>query len=100
MIDLNRQLKILMRTGKFALGSIAALDAAKSGRAKMIILASNCPELDKSAILRYAAMSGIAAYLSEINGHDLGTLCERPHVISAISISEAGDSEILQLVGN
>ena len=100
MIDLNRQVKILMRTGKFSLGTNKALEAAKSGRTKIIILASNCPEPNRSDITRYAGMSGVPTYASDMTARDLGTICEKPYVVSAISISEPGDSEILKLVGS
>ncbi|MFH0849182.1 MAG: 50S ribosomal protein L30e [archaeon] len=98
MIDLNRQVKILMRTGKFSFGANEALEAAKSGRAKIIILTSNCPEPDRSDIMRYAGMSGVPTYASDVTSSDLGIICEKPYVVSALSVSEAGDSEILKLV--
>jgi ribosomal protein L30E len=45
-------------------------------------------------------MSGVPTYASDVTARDLGTICEKPYVVSAISISEPGDSEILKLVGS
>ncbi len=99
MIDLNRQVKILVRTGKFSLGTAEAIEAARMGRAKVIILASNCPEPFRTDVIRYAGISGVPVHISEVTSVDLGSMCEKPYMISAISITEPGDSEILQLAG-
>ncbi len=99
MIDLSRQIKILARTGKLSLGTAEAITAARMGRAKVIILSSNCPEPYKTDIIRYAGLSGVPVHISEVSSSDLGSICEKPYLISAISVTEAGDSEILQLVG-
>ncbi len=99
MIDINRQIKILMRTGKFSLGTAEAVTAARMGRAKIIILSSNCPEPHRTDIARYAGMSQIPVHISEVGSSDLGSICEKPYMVSAISVTEPGDSEILQLAG-
>jgi len=100
MIDLGRQLKILIRTGKFSLGTAKALEAARSGRTKIILLASNCPELSRSDIVRNSKISGVPVYNCDGTGSDLAAMCEKPFTISAISVIEPGDSEILKLVGS
>ena len=42
MIDLTKAITTAVKTGKVSFGSKAAIRAAKNGKAKIIVLASNC----------------------------------------------------------
>lgn len=95
MIDFNRQIAIALKTGKIELGSRSATAAAKLGRAKLIILASNCPE--KDAIVRDAQGSGVPTHIYKGTSMDLGSVCGKPFIVSAVTVKEPGDSEILRL---
>lgn len=97
MIDVNRQLRILIKSGKVEFGAKRALEAAKTGKAKMIILASNCPEKFKTEILYCAKLSKIPVYAHKASSVDLGPLCDKPFPVSAITVKDPGDSEILKL---
>ena len=44
MIDIDKALASAVKTGKVSFGSNVALQNAKTGKAKMIVLASNCPK--------------------------------------------------------
>ena len=96
-MDLNKQIGMVVKTGKVELGSIQAADAAKSGKARLIVVASNCPEPDKSNILYNAKLSEIPVYMYSGTSADLGTACERPFLVAALTVKEPGDSEILKL---
>jgi large subunit ribosomal protein L30e len=95
MIDFNRQIAIALKTGKIELGMRSAAAAARLGRAKLIVLASNCPE--KDTILKEAKASGVPAYLYEGTSRELSRVCGKPFIISAVTVKEPGDSEILKL---
>jgi len=43
-MDLNKSLRLAIDTGKVSVGSKQSCKAINSGSAKLIILASNCPE--------------------------------------------------------
>ena len=43
-MDLSRQLKTAISTGKLLFGQRQAVDACASGEAKLVILAANCPQ--------------------------------------------------------
>jgi large subunit ribosomal protein L30e len=97
MIDINKQLKILIKTGKVNFGVKQAIKAVKTGKTKMIIIASNCPEKFKQEILYCAKISNIPVYAYKGGSLDLGALCDKPFPISALTIIDPGDSEILKL---
>ena len=98
MIDVAKQLKIAAKSGKISLGSTETLEAARSGRAKLIVLASNCPEPARSAILQKARLSDLPVYVYDGTSADLGNVCEKPFLVAAMTIREPGDSEILKVV--
>lgn len=97
-INLERELKITLRTGKVILGSKSAIKFAKLGKGKLIIIASNCPEEIKSDILYYSKLSKVPVYIFPGTSWDLGSLCGKPFMVAALTILDPGDSEILMLV--
>lgn len=97
MIDMNKQIKIAVKTGKIDFGCEEAVDAARAGRAKLIILASNCPEDYRKQILINAKFSQIPIYAYSGSSLDLATACEKPFVVAAVTVREPGHSEILKL---
>jgi large subunit ribosomal protein L30e len=96
-IDINKQIQIAFRTGKVALGAKEALESAKFAKAKLLILASNCPEDERTDIMYYAKQSTIPVYTYTGTSHDLGSACGKSFVVSALIIKEPGDSEIMKL---
>ena len=96
-MDLNKQINMLVKTGKIALGCSDATDAAKTGKARLIILAANCPEPQKSSILYNAKLSEVPVYTYSGTSVDLAAVCEKPFLVAALTVKEPGDSEILKL---
>ncbi len=88
---------MVVKTGKVDLGCKEAVSAAKSGKAKLIILASNCPEPYRSDILYNANLSEVPVFTFTGTSRDLASACEKPFVIAALTVREPGDSEILKL---
>ncbi len=96
-IDVNKQLQIVVRSGKVALGIKEALDAARFAKAKLLILASNCPSRNRMEIVNYAKQSGVPIFEYPGTSVDLGGACLKRFVVAALTIKEPGDSEILKL---
>lgn len=96
-MDVKKQIGMAVRTGKVELGCEQALEAAKTGRAKLIVLASNCPQPHRSDILYNAKLSQVPVYVYSGTSIDLAAACEKPFVVAAFTVREPGDSEILKL---
>jgi large subunit ribosomal protein L30e len=96
-VDVNKQIQIAVKTGKVSLGVKEAIDAARFAKAKLLIVASNCPALQKADINQYAKQSSVPVYSYPGNSVDLGSACLKPFVVAALTIKEPGDSEILKL---
>ena len=92
-MDLNKALRLAIDTGKVLLGSKQSSKAADSGNAKLIILASNCPEETvnfvkggKSPVHRFSGNNSV-----------LGAACGKPFPISVVAILDGGKSNVLSL---
>ena len=96
-VDVNKQIEIAVRTGKVAFGVKEALDAARFAKAKLLIMASNCPEPYKQDVVQYAKQSTVPIYNYQGSSVDLGGACLKPFVVAILTIVEPGDSEILKL---
>jgi large subunit ribosomal protein L30e len=100
MIDLNKAIASVVKTGKVSFGTNAALQNAKTGKAKMILLAANCPQDIKEQIEYNCKLSNVPVMMFKGASMDLATVCNKPFVISALSIRETGDSDILKVIEN
>ena len=96
-VDVNKQIEIAVRTGKVTFGVKEALDAARFAKAKLLIMASNCPEPYKQDVVQYAKQSTVPIYNYQGSSVDLGGACLKPFVVAILTIVEPGDSEILKL---
>ena len=96
MINVDKAIASVVKTGKVAFGTNTALQSAKTGKAKMLVLASNCPKDIKEDIEHYSKLSGIPVISYKGTSMDLAEVCKKPFIISALTIRETGDSEILK----
>jgi large subunit ribosomal protein L30e len=100
MIDVDKAIATAVKTGKVSFGANAAIQSAKTGKAKMIILAANCPKDIKEQIEYYGKLSKVPVMTHKGASMDLAAVCNKLFIISALSIRETGDSEILKVTEN
>ncbi len=98
MIDIDKAISTAVKTGKVSFGSNSALQNAQTGRARMIIMASNCPQDLRQDVEYYCQLSEVPVVDYKGSSLDLAAVCGKPFTISALSIREPGDSEILKLI--
>ena len=100
MIDVDKAIATAVKTGKVSFGANTALQNAKTGKAKMIVLAANCPKDIKEQVEYYGKISKVPIMTYKGTSIDLAAVCNKLFIISALSIRETGDSEILKLTEN
>ena len=98
MIDIDKAIASAVKTGKVSFGTNAAVLNAKTGKAKMIILAANCPKKIKDEIEYNGKLSKVPVMSYRGDSMDLANVCGKMFIITALSIREPGDSEILKAV--
>ncbi|KAJ3199452.1 60S ribosomal protein L30 [Entophlyctis luteolus] len=91
----NSRLALVMKSGKYTLGYKSTLKSIRSGKAKLLLIAGNCPPLRKSELEYYAMLSKTSVHHYSGNNIDLGTACGKYFRVGVISIIDAGDSDII-----
>jgi len=87
MIDVARALKMAVDTGEVRFGLRSVRLAAKAGKARLVVVASNCPDELTGVTGRRLSFPGTNA--------ELGAACGKPFSVSALAVVDPGDSNIL-----
>jgi len=90
MIDIARALKTAATTGDVRFGLEETRKCLKKGEAKLVVLASNCPE---KSVVPSGAPTKVLVF--EGTNVELGSACGKPFPISALAIINPGESNIL-----
>ncbi|RLI39491.1 50S ribosomal protein L30e [Candidatus Bathyarchaeota archaeon] len=99
MAELAKAINMAVRTGKVLLGSKSTIKAAKLGKAKLIVVAENCPAHIRADVEYYARLSGIPVVEFKGTSWDLGQVCGKPFMVAALAVRDPGLSKIMELVG-
>ena len=97
MIDVDKAIRTVVKTGKVSFGAKSVIQNAKTGKVKLIISAANCPKNIREDIEYYCKLSEVPLIIYKGSSIDLAAVCGKPFIVSALSIKEPGDSEILRL---
>ncbi|MDH5811569.1 MAG: 50S ribosomal protein L30e [Candidatus Methanomethylicaceae archaeon] len=95
-MDLSKELKVAISTGKVEVGYKVSLKALNRKKAKLIVMASNTPE-NLSSRIKQIAGTEVPLYIFPGSSWDLGGVCGKPYQVTTIAIIDPGESSILQL---
>jgi len=95
---MDKAIAAAVKTGKVLFGSRSAIKSAKTGKAKLIVVASNCPKEVREDLERYCKLSGIPMLFYKGTSIELGAACGKPFRVSALVIRRPGDSDIMRFV--
>ena len=90
------RLALVMKSGKYTLGYKTCLKTLRSGKAKLILISSNCPPVRKSEIEYYAMLAKAGVHHYAGNNVDLGTACGKLYRVCVLAITDPGDSDIIK----
>merc|ERR1711970_234172 len=88
--SINSRLQLVIKSGKYSLGYKSTLKTLRSAKAKLVIIANNCPALRKSELEYYSMLSKCSVHHYTGNNIDLGTACGKYFRVSTLSILDAG----------
>lgn len=97
MIDVDKAIASAVKTGKVVLGANEALRSAKAGKARLIVVASNSPSQLREEIDHYGKLSQVPVVAYRSNSVDLGMVCGKRFAVTALTVKEPGDSDIMKL---
>ena len=70
----------------------------RRGKAKLVLISNNCPQLRQTELEYYALLSKTPVHHYEGNNIELGTACGKLYRVSVLSIIKPGDSDIIEAV--
>ncbi|ELW63337.1 T-complex protein 1 subunit delta [Tupaia chinensis] len=85
-----------MKSGKYVLRYKQTLKMVRQGKAKLVILANNCPALRKSEIEYYAMLTKTDVHHYRGSNIELGTACGKYDRVCTLAIIDPGDSDIIR----
>ena len=93
---MSNDIRLAVDSGKTAIGLNTATATIKDSSAKLIIVAEKSKESNMKDLVHMAKVAGIK--IIEFNGNpvELGAVCGKPFSVSAISVIEPGNSNILK----
>ncbi|THU43927.1 hypothetical protein C4D60_Mb02t02010 [Musa balbisiana] len=94
--SINNRLALVMKSGKYTLGYKTVLRSLRSSKAKLVMIANNCPPLRKSEIEYYAMLAKVGVHHFSGSNVDLGTACGKYFRVCCLSIIDPGDSDIIK----
>ncbi|MCK5251440.1 MAG: 50S ribosomal protein L30e [Thermoplasmata archaeon] len=94
-MDMNRALRQVVQTGEVHFGVRQAKRALRDRTAQLLIVPENIPQ-DTLTDLR--SVSKVPMVRFSGTNFELGTVCGKPFSVSALTVIEAGDSDIMDSV--
>jgi len=93
-MDFNLSLRRALKTGKVFLGQNSTRTCITDGKARLVVVASNCP----SDFRKYLeTVKNVPVHVYAGSGVQLGMACGKPFLVSALAVAEPGESDILSL---
>ncbi|KAF9511407.1 hypothetical protein BS47DRAFT_1331076 [Hydnum rufescens UP504] len=91
------RLALVVKSGKYTLGYKSSLKQMRNGKAKLVLIAGNCPPLRKSEIEYYAMLSKTSVHHFAGSNLALGTAAGKLFRVGVMTISDQGDSDLLTI---
>ena len=97
-MNIENSLTSVSKTGKVSFGSNSTIKNLRDGRGKLIIISATCPSVMYSQIKQYSKITNIPVFVFKGSSQDLGNVCLKPFPVSAMTVFEPGDSDILSIL--
>ncbi|KAM8896138.1 large ribosomal subunit protein eL30-like [Lycaon pictus] len=94
--SINSRLQLIMKSGKYILGYKQTLKMIRHGKAKLVILANNCPALRKSEIENHTMLAKTGVHHYTGNNIGLHIACVKYYRVCTLAIIDPRDSDIIR----
>ena len=96
MVDIEKNFKTIVKKGKVVFGAKQTMTSVKDGKAKLIIIADNCP--NSTDLIKKAKNKKIPFHKTKSNSVELGSLCGKAYAVSTFSVLDDGGVNISHLL--
>lgn len=98
-MDAETAIRLAVKSGKTVLGIKRTLHVLRTGVPRVVILAGNAPSEVTKEVNMLADAHHVPIHNYRSNSWDLGQLCGRPHMVTAMVVLDPGDADIRALTG-
>ena len=98
-VDFNREIRRAVDTGKVIFGTKQGEKSLLTGKAKLMVIAANTPDLSRERFMHLAKIAGVPCISFEGSGLQLGGVCGKPFSILIMSVEDAGKSTLISAAG-
>jgi large subunit ribosomal protein L30e len=95
-MDMNRALRMVVQTGEVHFGMRQAKKALRERKAQLIVVPDNIPD---ELVAELQGVSKVPLVKFKGTNFELGTVCGKPFSVSALTVIDAGDSDIMDSIG-
>jgi large subunit ribosomal protein L30e len=97
-MNVEKSIRTAVDTGKVILGERNTLKVLRTDKFKLAVVASNCKPTAKEELMRIANIKEVFVYEYPGSSLELGSVCGKPFIVSMLGISDAGESDIFELL--
>ncbi len=97
-LSIEKELKNLIRTGKYVIGTKQTLKLLMHGKLKLVVMAKNTPPEIKARVKYYSNLSKTPIIEYEGTSLELGSALGKPFPASMIGVLDEGSSKILEII--
>ncbi|XP_045883654.1 60S ribosomal protein L30-like [Meles meles] len=94
--SINSRLQLVMKSVKYMLGYKQTLKITRYCKAKLVILANNCPALRKSETEYYTMLAKTGVHHYSGNNIKLGTACGKYYRVCRLAIIDPSNSDSIR----
>merc|ERR1712044_132509 len=94
--SINSRLALVIKSGKYNLGYRETIKQLRQGKAKLVLLATNTPQLRRSEIEYYAMLAKTGVHHYNGSNIELGTACGKYFRVGCLTVTDPGDSDIIK----
>tara|TARA_Y100001935_G_scaffold119667_1_gene98981 strand:- start:56267 stop:56563 length:297 start_codon:yes stop_codon:yes gene_type:complete len=97
-LDISRQIKQGISTGRLVFGQRETIAACSRGDARLVLIAANCPQQHVEMMVN--DHPNIPVHRLAMVNRELGSACAKPFSVSSVCVIDAGQSELMTLDHN
>lgn len=94
---LAKAIRMCLESGEVRLGERETQQMARTGKGKLMVVASNAPAESLADLRRYCSLGRVPLISYSGTSMELGSVCGKPFPVSMLTVLEAGNSPILDM---
>jgi large subunit ribosomal protein L30e len=94
-VALAKAIRMCLDSGEVRLGERETQQMARTGKGRLMVVATNAPVESVSDLRRYCSLGNVPLLFFPGTSMELGSVCGKPFPVSMLTVLEVGNSPIL-----